>query len=75
MRLPRSFSPALLAAVAVLCASFAFAEDPPKSPLEHAKVGQWARYKIQNDMERDFFLDPVEAKAYGLIDQVLEKRP
>jgi ATP-dependent protease ClpP protease subunit len=26
-------------------------------------------------MERDFFLDPVEAKAYGLIDQVLEKRP
>jgi len=31
--------------------------------------------KIQNDMERDFFLDPVEAKAYGLIDQVLEKRP
>ena len=31
--------------------------------------------KIQSDMERDFFLDPVEAKAYGLIDQVLEKRP
>ncbi len=31
--------------------------------------------KIQNDMERDFFLDPIEAKAYGLIDQVLEKRP
>jgi ATP-dependent Clp protease protease subunit len=31
--------------------------------------------KIQADMERDFFLDPIEAKAYGLIDQVLEKRP
>jgi ATP-dependent Clp protease protease subunit len=31
--------------------------------------------KIQADMERDFFLDPMEAKAYGLIDQVLEKRP
>ena len=31
--------------------------------------------KIQSDMERDFFLDPIEAKAYGLIDQVLEKRP
>jgi ATP-dependent Clp protease, protease subunit len=31
--------------------------------------------KIQADMERDFFLDPEEAKAYGLIDQVLEKRP
>ncbi len=31
--------------------------------------------KIQADMERDFFLDPVQAKEYGLIDQVLEKRP
>ena len=31
--------------------------------------------RIQSDMERDFFLDPMEAKAYGLIDQVLEKRP
>jgi ATP-dependent Clp protease, protease subunit len=30
--------------------------------------------KIQADMERDFFLDPEEAKAYGLIDQVLTKR-
>jgi len=30
--------------------------------------------KIQADMERDFFLDPQEAKAYGLIDQVIEKR-
>jgi ATP-dependent Clp protease protease subunit len=31
--------------------------------------------RIQSDMERDFFLDPEEAKAYGLIDQVLDKRP
>ena len=31
--------------------------------------------KIQQDMERDFFMDPQEAKAYGLIDQVLDKRP
>jgi len=31
--------------------------------------------KIQADMERDFFLDPEEAKTYGLIDQVLAKRP
>jgi ATP-dependent Clp protease protease subunit len=31
--------------------------------------------KIQADMERDFFLDPLEAKAYGLIDQVIDKRP
>ena len=31
--------------------------------------------KIQSDMERDFFMDPEEAKTYGLIDQVLDKRP
>ena len=31
--------------------------------------------KIQSDVERDFFLDPQEAKAYGLIDQVIDKRP
>ena len=31
--------------------------------------------KIQADMERDFFLDPNEAKDYGLIDQVIDKRP
>ena len=30
--------------------------------------------KITADMERDFFMSPDEAKAYGLIDQVLEKR-
>ena len=30
--------------------------------------------KIEADMERDFFLDPEEAKTYGLIDQVLAKR-
>ena len=30
--------------------------------------------KIRSDMERDFFMDPEEAKAYGLIDQVLTHR-
>jgi ATP-dependent Clp protease protease subunit len=30
--------------------------------------------KIRADMERDFFLDPIEAKEYGLIDQVLTQR-
>jgi len=30
--------------------------------------------KIQNDTERDFFMSPDDAKTYGLIDQVLEKR-
>lgn len=30
--------------------------------------------KITADMERDFFMSPEEAKAYGLIDQVLDRR-
>ena len=30
--------------------------------------------KIQADMERDFFLDPEEARDYGLIDTVIAKR-
>ncbi len=30
--------------------------------------------KIRADMERDFFLNPEEAKAYGLIDQVVTRR-
>ncbi|WP_284616975.1 ATP-dependent Clp endopeptidase proteolytic subunit ClpP [Aquabacterium humicola] len=31
--------------------------------------------KITADMERDFYMSPDEAKAYGLIDQVLHSRP
>ena len=31
--------------------------------------------KIRSDSERDFFMDSEEAKNYGLIDQVLSKRP
>jgi len=38
-----------------------------------ARTGQTIE-KIRADMERDFFMDPQEAKAYGLIDQVLDKR-
>ena len=30
--------------------------------------------KIRADMERDFFMDPQESNAYGLIDKVLSKR-
>ncbi|OOG61183.1 ATP-dependent Clp endopeptidase, proteolytic subunit ClpP [Rhodanobacter sp. B05] len=30
--------------------------------------------KIELDMERDRFMSPVDAKAYGLIDEVLDKR-
>ncbi len=31
--------------------------------------------KIRHDTERDYFLDAEEAKSYGLIDQVIAKRP
>ncbi len=31
--------------------------------------------RITADMERDLFMSPVEAKEYGLIDQVIDKRP
>ena len=31
--------------------------------------------KIENDTERDYFLTAAEAKDYGLIDQVIAKRP
>jgi len=31
--------------------------------------------KVERDTERDYFLDAEEAKAYGLVDQVLAHRP
>ena len=31
--------------------------------------------KIQLDTDRDFFMSPIEAKDYGLIDSVIDKRP
>lgn len=31
--------------------------------------------KIEKDVERDFWLDAREAKVYGLVDEVLERRP
>ncbi|MBL1147733.1 MAG: ATP-dependent Clp endopeptidase proteolytic subunit ClpP [Pseudomonadota bacterium] len=31
--------------------------------------------EIETAMERDNFMDPVKAKAFGLIDEVVEKRP
>ena len=31
--------------------------------------------KIQHDTERDYFLSATEAKDYGLVDQVIDKRP
>ena len=31
--------------------------------------------KIAQDVERDYWLDAQEAKEYGLVDEVLERRP
>ena len=31
--------------------------------------------RIQQDTDRDFFMSPAEAVAYGLIDAVIDKRP
>ncbi|MEM1368344.1 MAG: ATP-dependent Clp endopeptidase proteolytic subunit ClpP [Cyanobacteria bacterium P01_H01_bin.15] len=31
--------------------------------------------RIKEDTERDFFMSPSEAKEYGLIDEVIERRP
>ena len=31
--------------------------------------------KIQHDTERDYFLSALEAQEYGLVDQVIDKRP
>jgi ATP-dependent Clp protease, protease subunit len=31
--------------------------------------------KVERDTERDYFLDAEEAKAYGIVDQVIAKRP
>lgn len=31
--------------------------------------------KIERDTERDFFMTSIDAKEYGLIDEVIEKRP
>jgi ATP-dependent Clp protease protease subunit len=31
--------------------------------------------RIQEDTERDFFMSAGEARDYGLIDQVIERRP
>ncbi|MFP3354652.1 ATP-dependent Clp protease proteolytic subunit [Pseudoalteromonas sp. SIMBA_153] len=30
---------------------------------------------MEKDVERDYWLDAQEAKEYGLIDEVLERRP
>jgi ATP-dependent Clp protease protease subunit len=30
--------------------------------------------KIQNDVERDFFMSAEEAKEYGIVDQVMERK-
>ena len=31
--------------------------------------------KVARDTERDYYLDALEAKEYGIVDQVISKRP
>ena len=33
-----------------------------------------SRDKIAQDVERDYFMDSAEAKEYGIVDKVLDKR-
>jgi ATP-dependent Clp protease protease subunit len=40
-----------------------------------AKATNQSIEKIDRDVDRDYFMSAVEAKSYGLIDDVLEKRP
>jgi len=42
--------------------------------LMSAHTGQTAK-KLIKDMDRDYFMEPKEALAYGLIDRVLTERP
>ena len=37
------------------------------------RTGQTLK-KIQNDTERDFFMNAEEAKKYGIVDDILKKR-
>ena len=39
-----------------------------------AKHTEQEHERISKDMERDYFMDPLEAKEYGLIDTVIEHR-
>ncbi len=38
-----------------------------------AKIQARNSPKIKDDMERDFWMDPDEAKAYGIIDEVIAR--
>ena len=40
----------------------------------YAKHTGTAEEKFRRDMERDYFMSPVEAKEYGLIDEILVKK-
>jgi ATP-dependent Clp protease protease subunit len=65
---PRSSLPDL----EVQAREFMFVRDTILGLYER-HTGQ-AREKILRDMERDFFMSPEEARAYGLIDRVIEPR-
>ena len=45
-----------------------------KMARDYVKMTGQKLSKIKRDMERDFYMNPEEAKEYGLIDKVEEKR-
>jgi hypothetical protein len=64
-----------IAVVAVVLASFAAAAvaEEWKNPLEHAKVGQWVKYKMQNDMEMKQSIVKVDGKKITIKNEMWMK--
>lgn len=63
-----------IAVVAVVVGAFsaaAIAEE--KNPLEKAKVGQWAKYKMQNDMEMKQSIVKVEGRKVTIKNEMWMK--
>ena len=56
-----------------LLAPRAHAGDAEKNPLERAKVGQWAKYKLQNDMEMKQSVTKVDGRKVTLRNEMWMK--
>ena len=69
MRRPAPVAAGVFASAALVLASLATiasAQEAIKSPLEKAKVGQWVRYKMTNDMEMKQSIVKVEVKKFTI---------
>jgi hypothetical protein len=65
--MPRIAHRALAAlALLVAVASGSSADDLPKNPLEGAKVGQWVRYKLPQDLEQKLTVTAVDGKKVSV---------